>query len=140
VPVDNGGYILFELPDGHDPGSHQGGTVPAGRGDGLARAGAAVTNAAEASLKQSLGAVTEFTKAVYKAVSEARPDEAEAEFGFDLGVDGGNALIVRGSVNCHVRVKLTWRAGNRDPGAHAEITPGPGSGGLSAAQYNTGNS
>lgn len=138
MPVDDGGFVLFELPDGYAPG--RGGTIPAGRGDGPARAGTAIADVAEASLKQSLGAVAQFTKAVYRAVSEARPDEAEAEFGFDLGVEGGNALIVRGDASCHVRVKLTWRSGDRDPGAHAEITPGTGSGGLSAAQYTTGKS
>jgi hypothetical protein len=123
VPIGDHGFILFEVRDDQALTPRHDGTVQASRGGGSVGAAAAVVDATEASLRKSLGTVTQFSKAVYEAVRAACPDEAEAEFGFDLGVQGGNALIVRGGVNCHVRVKLIWHAAGHGPGTQAQGTP-----------------
>jgi Trypsin-co-occurring domain 1 len=109
VPIDGGGAILVELPDVADHPSPDG-LLPAGRMDKVSEAAAVVLEEASASLQKSLESVTEFAKALRGALHAANPDGVEVEFGFDLGVQGGTPLIVRGDAACHVKVTLSWRA------------------------------
>jgi hypothetical protein len=109
VPIDGGGAILVELPD--VPGcSSPDGLLPAGRMNKASEAAATTLEDASASLQKSLESVTGFAKALRAALRAAKPDGVEVEFGFDLGVQGGIPLIVRGDAACHVKVTLSWRA------------------------------
>ena len=113
LPIDGGGSILIELPD--NPGlSSPDGLIPAGRMDRVretaAQAGVVVLDEVSTSLQKSLDSVTGFAKALRGALRAASPDGVEVEFGFDLGVQGGTPLIVRGDAGCHVKVTISWRA------------------------------
>jgi len=60
-------------------------------------------------LVNSVGAIAE---SMTRALRAAKPDEAEVEFGIDVGVEAGEltSLIVKGSGTATLRVKLIWRS------------------------------
>ena len=125
VPIDGGGSILIELPgDSRFPSPE--GLIPAGATLDKARQAAAqasvvVLEEASTSLNQSLDSITDFAKALRSALRAASPDDVEAEFGFDLTVQGGAPLLVHGSAGCHVKIKLSWHASaNADAGKTAD--------------------
>lgn len=59
-------------------------------------------------LVNSIGAIAE---SMTRALRTAKPDEAEVEFGVDVGVEAGEltSLIVKGSGTATLRIKLAWR-------------------------------
>ncbi len=58
-------------------------------------------------LVDSIGAIAE---SMTRALRAAKPDEAEVEFGVDVGVEAGEltSLIVKGSGTATLRIKLAW--------------------------------
>lgn len=54
---------------------------------------------------------------VTDAVRRVAPDEAEVEFGIDVGVEPGQltALLVKGSANATLNVRLLWKKGPAEP-------------------------
>ena len=100
IPLDGGGYMLFESSAAFD------GPVKAG---GL---GDAVRE-----LPQTLGTLLEPVKATGQALldhlKQAGPGELEVEFGLDLTAQAG-AVIAKTGTACHVKVKLKWIKGREN--------------------------
>ncbi|MEV7616791.1 CU044_2847 family protein [Streptomyces sp. NPDC089799] len=97
VPLDGGGWILVEQPDG-----------PVGEGaleEG--RLGAAVQDLPH-TLREALEPVTEAARIALDQLRKARPDEITVEFGLDLAVEAG-VVITRSRANCHLNVSMRWK-------------------------------
>jgi hypothetical protein len=56
----------------------------------------------------SIGAIAD---AVTGAITRVAPDEAEVEFGVDVGVESGQltSLLVKGTGNATLKVRLLWK-------------------------------
>ena len=59
----------------------------------------------------SVGAIA---SSITQALHSAKPDEAQVDFGVDIGIEAGQltSLIVQGSGTATMHIKLIWRAGN----------------------------
>ncbi|CDR08615.1 CU044_2847 family protein [Streptomyces iranensis] len=103
VPLEGGGAILFEA------APEFGGPVKAGR----------VTDAIQElprSLRESLAPVRETARTVLQELRQAGPDEVEVEFGVNVSAKAG-AVIAKGDVAVHLRVRLLWKNGEAADGA-----------------------
>lgn len=62
-------------------------------------------------LGTSIGAIAD---AVTSAVARVAPDEAEVEFGIDVGVESGQltSLLVKGTAEATLKVRLLWKHGS----------------------------
>ncbi|WP_194905986.1 CU044_2847 family protein [Catenulispora rubra] len=99
IPLDDGGYMLFEAPA-------VGGPVKAsGLGDTIRE------------LPQTLGSLLEPVKATGQVLLDhlkaAGPGELEVEFGLDLTAQAG-VVIAKTGTACHLKVKLKWKKGQDD--------------------------
>ncbi|MBL1101997.1 CU044_2847 family protein [Streptomyces coffeae] len=97
VPLEGGGYILF------DGVQELEGPVKAGRvGDAL--------HDMPGTLRESLAPVRETARTVLEELRQAGPEEVEVEFGVNVSAKAG-AVIAKGDVAVHLRVRLMWKNG-----------------------------
>ncbi|MGY3676483.1 CU044_2847 family protein [Streptomyces sp. TE33382] len=103
VPLEGGGSILFEGVQELE------GPVKAGRvGDAL--------QDVPGTLRESLAPVRETARTVLEELRQAGPEEVEVEFGVNVSAKAG-AVIAKGDVAVHLKVRLTWKNGEPSEGA-----------------------
>ncbi|CDR10607.1 CU044_2847 family protein [Streptomyces iranensis] len=97
VPLEGGGYILFDGAQEHE------GPVKAGRvGDTL--------HDMPHTLRESLAPVRETARTVLEELRQAGPEEVEVEFGVNVSAKAG-AVIAKGDIAVHLKVRLLWKNG-----------------------------
>ncbi|MGG2460533.1 CU044_2847 family protein [Streptomyces sp. RGM 3693] len=104
LPLEGGGSILIEAPPGLE------GPVKAGR----------VSEAIHelpVTLQAALEPVAEMAQTVANQLRKASPAEVQVEFGVDLAVEAG-AVITKTGASGHLKVRVTWRSGQRDQDRH----------------------
>ena len=106
IPLEGGGSILVEGTAASD------GPAKAGR------VGEMIHDLPEC-LQNALDPVAEMARAVLDRLRSASPAEVEVEFGVDLAVQAG-AVITKSTANCHLKVKVQWKAGGPDRSGTAE--------------------
>lgn len=72
---------------------------------------------------RSIGAIA---TAMASAIAKVAPQEAEVEFGVDVGVESGQltSLLVKGTGNATLKVRLLWRSGEAPDDGHLTETSG----------------
>lgn len=79
-------------------------------------AGERVTGQAAKSFNEALGIVGPVARAVLAQLEALAPQEAEVSFGFTFTASG-TAILVRGSTEASLLVKLTWKEPRVPPDA-----------------------
>ncbi|MGW1957913.1 CU044_2847 family protein [Streptomyces sp. NPDC001920] len=104
VPLEGGGFILFEAPEGvrHDESPV-----------GASRIGDAVRDL-PGTLQSALAPVRETAQAVLDQLRAARPHEVEVQFGVDLSTSAG-VVITNTAVKSNLAVRLVWRRSDAEP-------------------------
>ncbi|GAA0517839.1 hypothetical protein Ade02nite_77240 [Paractinoplanes deccanensis] len=97
IPLEGGGAILVEAPDGDGP-------VKAGRLGDLVRD-------LPGTLQTALEPVTSTARVVIEQLRRAKPTQVEVEFGVDLSSEAG-AVITKSEIASHLVVKLMWQDGD----------------------------
>ncbi|MER6447243.1 hypothetical protein DEJ51_29285 [Streptomyces venezuelae] len=111
IPLDGGGYVLIEAPDGPDGPD---GPVKAGRVRDAVRE-------LPGTLQEALEPVTGAARATLEQLRKVRSDEITVEFGVDLAVEAG-AVITKTGAHCHLKVTVKWKRNGLDQPHGDEMT------------------
>jgi hypothetical protein len=54
--------------------------------------------------------LNDLTKKISKAIESSKPQKASVEFGLEITAESGDltAILVKGSVNANIKIKLEW--------------------------------
>ncbi|MFJ4768671.1 CU044_2847 family protein [Streptomyces uncialis] len=99
----------------------RGGSRPVSRGGGPAQAARTFESSLDGARAAAEAALRVFRDGTLG------PDSVEIEFGVKLTAESG-AVIVKGSAEGHLTVRLTWSPGGADPAAGAVPSPEPTAG------------